>query len=75
MEFETAVQTVEEKLNNILGENQYEVVQAKLFERVKRTEKQELEVRPVWRFDVVENGNSHFAVLVDAGTGEESYFL
>lgn len=75
VEFETAVQTVEEKLNNILGENQYEVVQAKLFERVKRTEKQELEVRPVWRFDVVENGNSHFAVLVDAGTGEESYFL
>lgn len=75
VEFETAAQTVEEKLNSILGENQYEVVQAKLFERVKRTEKQELEAKPVWRFDVVENDNSHFAVLVDAGTGEESYFL
>lgn len=73
-EFETAAQTVEEKLNSVLGENQYEVVQAKLFERVKRNAKQELEAEPVWRFDVVENGDAHFAVLVNAITGEESYF-
>lgn len=74
LEFEKAVQTVEEKLNSILGENQYLVTEAKLFERVKRNKEQTLDTEPVWRFTVSENDAAYFTVLVNAITGEESYF-
>ncbi len=39
IEFEKAAQTVEEKLNSILGTSRYQVMTATLFERVKRYER------------------------------------
>ncbi len=74
LEFEKAAETVEKKLNSILGKNQYQVVEAKFFERVKQNEEQELEAEPVWRFLISENEEAYFTVLVNAITGEESYF-
>lgn len=74
LEFEKAAQTVEEKLNSILGKNQYRVTEAKFFERVKRNKEQTLDTEPVWRFTVSENDAAYFTVLVNAITGEESYF-
>lgn len=71
--FEDIAAVVEEKYENLLKDASYQVVRAKLFERVYRNTEQEYTVEPVWYFEVIENNENMLITVVDAETGKEIY--
>lgn len=70
--FEEAARTVEEKINSILSDTEYEVKYAKLMQMVKHDRAQEYEVLPVWYFEA-DSQEGTMVVLVDAATAEEVF--
>lgn len=70
--FDRIAQTVSQKLNGTLVEEQYEVEEARLMEMVKHSQDQSYEVLPVWYVEAV-SASGVTAVLIDATTAEEVF--
>lgn len=69
--FEDIVAVVDKKLNNVLSQEPYLVYRAKLYQLVRKNEKQEYEMGPAWYFEYTVEGNEEYrsVVLVDGVTG------
>lgn len=74
-EFEEIAKVVEEKFDSILNDAHYVVNRAKLFQMIRRDEKQKYVAEPVWYFEVVENESSKSVALVNAVTGKEIFLV
>lgn len=70
--FDDIADTINNKLNNIIGNMQYEIKSATLVQLVKHSQSQTYETMPVWYVETVsENGIS--VILVNASTAEEVF--
>lgn len=73
LEFEEIVECVVNKYNNILSDSVFAVPVARLCQMVSYDKNQELIIKPVWYFEVIENEMTRSYMLVDAVTGNEIY--
>lgn len=73
LQFKEIAKVVEDKYNNLLGDAKYVVERAKLFQMIRRNEKQELIAEPIWRFEIDGNINKKLVTIVNAETGKEIY--
>lgn len=70
--FDRIAQTVSEKLNGTLLEEQYDVKEARLMEMVRHSQDQSYEVLPIWYVEAISTSGVT-VVLVDASTAEEVF--
>lgn len=68
---EAAMEAVRKKFSDIPSDSVYEIENARLCEKVFFDQKQELEMQPVWYFEVTENDKNRTVTLINAFTGEE----
>ena len=71
--FDDIASVVFDKFNNLLNESTYKITRAKLYERVFLNEAQQMEVSPVWYFEILQDDDTTSITLVDAVSGEEIY--
>ena len=71
--FDDIASVVFDKFNNLLNESTYKITRAKLYERVFLNEAQQMEVSPVWYFEILQDDDTKSITLVDAVSGEEIY--
>ena len=71
--FDDIASVVFDKFNNLLNESTYKITRAKLYERVFLNEVQQMEVSPVWYFEILQDDDTTSITLVDAVSGEEIY--
>ena len=74
-DFQEIAQAVEDKFENILNDATYKVIKAKLYQMVRYNEKQQYEVQPVWRFEILENDSTSTksVTLINGETGKEIF--
>lgn len=62
--FDDIASVVFDKFNNLLNESTYKITRAKLYERVFLNEAQQMEVSPVWYFEILQDDDTTSITLV-----------
>ena len=73
LSFEEIADSLVNRYENLLDENSYEVIRAKLALRIFYDEKGKYDSEPIWYFEVIDSNSNFEIVLYNAITGEEVY--